>query len=85
MPIAEAMLALVLMDHYLRHRAQNADVALRDAGHPGLRAEPRAAAPELCGASPHRPVRSVKKRRPADRLGAVPAVGYSYVQFTEVT
>ena len=26
-PIAEAMLALVLMDHWLRHRAQNADVA----------------------------------------------------------
>ena len=25
-PIAEAMLILVLMDHYLRHRAQNADV-----------------------------------------------------------
>jgi chorismate synthase len=25
-PIAEAMLALVLMDHYLRQRAQNADV-----------------------------------------------------------
>jgi chorismate synthase len=25
-PIAEAMLALVLMDHCLRHRAQNADV-----------------------------------------------------------
>ncbi len=25
-PIAEAMIALVLMDHYLRHRAQNADV-----------------------------------------------------------
>jgi chorismate synthase len=25
-PIAEAMLALVLMDHWLRHRAQNADV-----------------------------------------------------------
>ena len=25
-PIAEAMLALVLVDHYLRHRAQNADV-----------------------------------------------------------
>jgi chorismate synthase len=25
-PIAEAMLALVLTDHYLRHRAQNADV-----------------------------------------------------------
>ncbi|MGH8229559.1 MAG: chorismate synthase [Steroidobacteraceae bacterium] len=28
-PIAEAMLALVLMDHYLRHRAQNADVKSR--------------------------------------------------------
>ena len=27
-PIAEAMLALVLMDHALRHRAQNADVAV---------------------------------------------------------
>ncbi len=26
-PIAEAMVALVLMDHFLRHRAQNADVA----------------------------------------------------------
>jgi chorismate synthase len=25
-PIAEAMMALVLMDHALRHRAQNADV-----------------------------------------------------------
>jgi chorismate synthase len=25
-PIAEAMLAIVLMDHMLRHRAQNADV-----------------------------------------------------------
>ena len=25
-PIAEAMLALVIMDHVLRHRAQNADV-----------------------------------------------------------
>ena len=28
-PIAEAMLALVLMDHALRHRAQNADVQSR--------------------------------------------------------
>ena len=28
-PIAEAMLALVLMDHLLRHRAQNADVVSR--------------------------------------------------------
>ena len=28
-PIAEAMLALVLVDHALRHRAQNADVATR--------------------------------------------------------
>lgn len=25
-PIAEAMMAIVLMDHYMRHRAQNADV-----------------------------------------------------------
>jgi chorismate synthase len=25
-PIAEAMVAIVLMDHYLRHRAQNGDV-----------------------------------------------------------
>ncbi|MCH6564578.1 MAG: chorismate synthase, partial [Proteobacteria bacterium] len=28
-PIAEAMLALVLMDHYLRDRAQNGDVERR--------------------------------------------------------
>ena len=28
-PIAEAMLAIVLMDHYLRHRAQNADTTSR--------------------------------------------------------
>jgi len=28
-PIAEAMLAIVLLDHYLRHRAQNADVVSR--------------------------------------------------------
>ena len=27
-PIAEAMVALVLMDHYLRHRGQNADVEI---------------------------------------------------------
>ena len=27
-PIAEAMLALVLIDHALRHRAQNADVVV---------------------------------------------------------
>ena len=27
-PIAEAMLAIVLMDHFLRHRAQNADVVM---------------------------------------------------------
>ena len=25
-PIAEAMMAITLMDHYLRHRAQNSDV-----------------------------------------------------------
>jgi chorismate synthase len=27
-PIAEAMMALVLVDHYLRHRAQNSDVSV---------------------------------------------------------
>lgn len=32
-PIAEAMMALTLMDHYLRHRAQNADV---DSGTPEI-------------------------------------------------
>ena len=40
-PIAEAMLAIVLMDHYLRHRAQNADVRC---GHAGHHAAPRGAA-----------------------------------------
>ncbi|MBA3564710.1 MAG: chorismate synthase [Gammaproteobacteria bacterium] len=34
-PIAEAMLALTLMDHYLRHRAQNADVERQPATVPG--------------------------------------------------
>ncbi|URI06342.1 chorismate synthase [Aquincola tertiaricarbonis] len=34
-PIAEAMLALVLMDHVLRHRAQNADVVLPVPAIPG--------------------------------------------------
>jgi len=37
-PIAEAMLALVLMDHALRHRAQNADV--------------RTATPRIAGQAP---------------------------------
>ena len=35
-PIAEAMLALVLMDHALRHRAQNADVRVASPAIPGL-------------------------------------------------
>jgi chorismate synthase len=34
-PIAEAMLALVLMDHYLRHRGQNADVVVGTPALPG--------------------------------------------------
>jgi chorismate synthase len=34
-PIAEAMLAIVLMDHALRHRAQNADVAAATPKIPG--------------------------------------------------
>lgn len=37
-PIAEAMLAIVLMDHYLRHRAQNADVEVETPQIPGQRA-----------------------------------------------
>ena len=42
-PIAEAMLALVLMDHALRHRAQNADVRPAAAPIPG------SAAPTVVG------------------------------------
>jgi chorismate synthase len=38
-PIAEAMLAIVLMDHYLRHRAQNVDVVSPT---PVIPAEPEA-------------------------------------------
>ncbi|MBV8465196.1 MAG: chorismate synthase, partial [Burkholderiales bacterium] len=34
-PIAEAMLALVLMDHALRHRAQNGDVQVDTPRIPG--------------------------------------------------
>ncbi len=37
-PIAEALLALVLIDHALRHRAQNADVEVRPGPIPGERA-----------------------------------------------
>lgn len=36
-PIVEAMLALVLMDHYLRHRAQNQDVVCETLPIPGSR------------------------------------------------
>lgn len=36
-PIAEAMLALVLMDHLMRHRAQNADVSSITPNIPGKR------------------------------------------------
>jgi chorismate synthase len=42
-PIAEAMLALVVMDHALRHRAQNADV--------------RVAVPPIAAAAPGAPRR----------------------------
>ena len=38
-PIAEAMLAIVLMDHALRHRAQNADVASETPRIPAGRSE----------------------------------------------
>ena len=37
-PIAEAMLALVVMDHALRHRAQCGDVRLADSADRGTRA-----------------------------------------------
>ncbi|MBX2849440.1 MAG: chorismate synthase [Acidiferrobacterales bacterium] len=36
-PIAEAMLAIVIMDHYLRHRAQNSDVKVSTPTIPGSR------------------------------------------------
>ena len=36
-PIAEAMMALVLMDHALRHRAQCGDVAVSPPAIPGSR------------------------------------------------
>jgi chorismate synthase len=45
-PIAEAMLAIVLMDHALRHRAQNADV---ESGVPRIGAQ--ATAPAQAGAA----------------------------------
>ena len=38
-PIAEAMVCLVLVDHYLRHRAQNADVASETPTIPARRAD----------------------------------------------
>jgi chorismate synthase len=41
-PIVEAMLALVLMDHALRHRAQNADVVVTT---PRIPAQASAGAP----------------------------------------
>jgi chorismate synthase len=43
-PIAEAMLALVLMDHALRHRAQNADVVCATPKIPG-KADPQETLP----------------------------------------
>ncbi len=36
-PIAEAMVAIVVMDHFLRHRAQNADVSVDTPQIPGQR------------------------------------------------
>jgi chorismate synthase len=45
-PIAEAMLAIVLMDHYLRHRAQNADVVCAV---PDIEARGRERLPQVSG------------------------------------
>ena len=57
-PIAEAMLALVLMDHALRHRAQCGDVAVATA------ADPRAAPPRASAPRPtRRPRRTVARVR----------------------
>jgi uncharacterized protein YdcH (DUF465 family) len=59
-PIAEAMLALVLMDHALRHRAQNADVACATPKLPGWR---RA----VCSASRRRSARIDRRQLCAHR------------------
>jgi chorismate synthase len=50
-PIAEAMLALVLMDHALRHRAQNADVAVDT--------------PRIAASAPPRVIEQRKRAAPA--------------------
>ena len=51
-PIAEAMLALVLMDHALRHRAQNADVQTST---PRIAAQAPAAGPGKAGRAANNP------------------------------
>ena len=51
-PIAEAMLALVLADHYLRHRAQNADVRSSYTGDNLTSRRPGWARRRNCGACP---------------------------------
>ena len=63
-PIAEAMLALVLMDHALRHRAQNADVAT---------ATPRIAAQAPADVGARRAPRRRRRRSGAGR-GLIAAV-----------
>ena len=50
-PIAEAMLAIVLMDHYLRQRAQNADVV---SGVPDIEAVGRERRPPVSGETDQR-------------------------------
>ncbi len=58
-PIAEAMLAVVLMDHALRHRGQNADVAVTT---PRIAAQ----APEGDAPSPRAPRNTVGDPDPAE-------------------
>ena len=58
-PIAEAMLAIVLMDHALRHRAQNADV---------VTATPKIAAQAAVAAAAQRS-RGRRRRRSGSRRG----------------
>ena len=82
-PIAEAMLALVLMDHYSAAPGAERRRALPHAGHPRVGLRSRAAAWN-CAPRPRigRSEALQSARHPT--VGAVPAVGYSYVQFAEI-
>ena len=79
-PIAEAMLALVLIDHFLRHRAQNAEVRSQHAGdHLTARRAARACRGNVEHVLQLPTQRATKAPAAAVLLGAHGAVGYSYV------